>query len=427
MFKTRSPLLMVIVLSALFGCPQLDCRSPERNTEDQICKLSFDPESSETIVVSTIDSADVSIDIALYGFENEAVTEALLAAATRGVVIRGCTDYDSESESGWQALIEAQRDLGELDITVRLGNESGIMHNKYLVIDQTYVITGSTNLTEGMWGHFNNLILIRSPLLAEDFMRDFEVLFAGYNASEKGNSSNMNTLVDSDGSIVDENGFNTLFGEGEMWPERVYRIGEYSVQAFFTPYKALFPSYRKEGPVSYSYYNYESGSYETESYDNAMNIIFSLVDEAERSIDIYSFAFTDKVLMDRLALAEQRGVLVRVWMDYTMFRSGFSYSGKSIIALSQKISSFKLCRKPDGGLLHHKVLLIDGETVVLGSLNFSSNAVSNNDENFLVIRNAGPMCDAFMNEAEKIDRVSHEIRIDEDDIAAEVEQYEEGE
>jgi phosphatidylserine/phosphatidylglycerophosphate/cardiolipin synthase-like enzyme len=39
----------------------------------------------------------------------------------------------------------------------------------------------------------------------------------------------------------------------------------------------------------------------------------------------------------------------------------------------------------NSSLMHHKVILIDGETIVTGSYNFSANAERRNDENTLVI------------------------------------------
>lgn len=36
-------------------------------------------------------------------------------------------------------------------------------------------------------------------------------------------------------------------------------------------------------------------------------------------------------------------------------------------------------------LMHHKVFIIDGKTVVLGSFNFSQNAETENDENLLIV------------------------------------------
>jgi len=44
--------------------------------------------------------------------------------------------------------------------------------------------------------------------------------------------------------------------------------------------------------------------------------------------------------------------------------------------------------KMDGisGLMHHKVIIIDGKTVITGSYNFSASAERSNDENLIIIR-----------------------------------------
>jgi phosphatidylserine/phosphatidylglycerophosphate/cardiolipin synthase-like enzyme len=45
--------------------------------------------------------------------------------------------------------------------------------------------------------------------------------------------------------------------------------------------------------------------------------------------------------------------------------------------------------RPDGndGQMHHKVMIIDKQIVVLGSYNFTNNAETVNDENLLVVYN----------------------------------------
>ena len=69
----------------------------------------------------------------------------------------------------------------------------------------------------------------------------------------------------------------------------------------------------------------------------------------------------------------------------------------------------KLCRRPDSGLLHHKVIVVDYSTVILGSLNFSKNAVNSNDENFVIIREAPALANAFYQEATRIDTYSYHL------------------
>jgi phosphatidylserine/phosphatidylglycerophosphate/cardiolipin synthase-like enzyme len=53
-----------------------------------------------------------------------------------------------------------------------------------------------------------------------------------------------------------------------------------------------------------------------------------------------------------------------------------------------------MCRsvpvKQDGnpGFLHHKVIVVDERIVITGSMNYSTNAEENNDENVIIIDNA---------------------------------------
>ena len=44
-------------------------------------------------------------------------------------------------------------------------------------------------------------------------------------------------------------------------------------------------------------------------------------------------------------------------------------------------------RDGNRGILHHKVIIVDDDTVITGSLNFSDNAVTSNDENIIIIKN----------------------------------------
>jgi phosphatidylserine/phosphatidylglycerophosphate/cardiolipin synthase-like enzyme len=52
-------------------------------------------------------------------------------------------------------------------------------------------------------------------------------------------------------------------------------------------------------------------------------------------------------------------------------------------------------------ILHHKVIIIDEETVVLGSFNFSANADESNDENVLIIDYA-PIAQEYTAEFQRV-------------------------
>jgi phosphatidylserine/phosphatidylglycerophosphate/cardiolipin synthase-like enzyme len=51
--------------------------------------------------------------------------------------------------------------------------------------------------------------------------------------------------------------------------------------------------------------------------------------------------------------------------------------------------------------MHHKVIIIDGRTVIFGSFNFSNNADSDNDENLLIIDDPA-LAEAFEAEFQRV-------------------------
>jgi phosphatidylserine/phosphatidylglycerophosphate/cardiolipin synthase-like enzyme len=51
--------------------------------------------------------------------------------------------------------------------------------------------------------------------------------------------------------------------------------------------------------------------------------------------------------------------------------------------------------------MHHKVIIIDGQTVLTGSYNFSASAETRNDENTLVIHNSR-IADQYLDEFERV-------------------------
>ena len=60
--------------------------------------------------------------------------------------------------------------------------------------------------------------------------------------------------------------------------------------------------------------------------------------------------------------------------------------------------------KQDGNrwFLHHKVIIIDGKTVITGSFNFSNNAAKNNEENVLILSDNRAIAQAYIDEFERV-------------------------
>jgi phosphatidylserine/phosphatidylglycerophosphate/cardiolipin synthase-like enzyme len=123
-------------------------------------------------VATSFASAQKTIDLAMYEFDLPALSEALTAAAQRGVRVRLVTDTDSLGEQPIKDLIAA-------GVPVVDDQRSAIMHDKFAVIDGAIVWTGSMNFTANdAYRNNNNFMEIPSTRLAQNYTAEFEEMFA---------------------------------------------------------------------------------------------------------------------------------------------------------------------------------------------------------------------------------------------------------
>ena len=455
--KSTFAIALLILLVLMMACSNTTIDRSELDLKQGAWNINFKPENIEGLLVNLIRDARKSIDISMYGFDNDPIADALIKMYQNyNIPVRMSTEFDSESLGGYQKVIAA-------GIPVQLGNTSGIQHNKFLIIDKKYLVTGSTNLTAGMQVHFNNMIFFKHIGMIADYQRDFDIQWSGYYAGDK------------------DNGHNNVFGS-TTWDEKTHDVGNWKVRVFFTPYKKTFASYKsndfstklcvddpsnsknplnpslsKEDPTGkqtalcaatdssdtaqtdqcniqdtsvcptesfhacydnskpefvYRFYDNDKKVFVCQGYDNALNKVLPLIQNAKKSIMFLIFAFRDKLIKDEVMRKKREGLDVKLWIDSNQYRSGFKLSGASFQAVANNTTFLKITRRFNGGLLHHKVLVIDDSTVVLGSLNFSQSAAEKNDENFIIIENAPDLAKAFRNEAARIDRESNLLPID---------------
>lgn len=125
----------------------------------------------DTRLAAAIDSARLSVDVAVFDLDLWSVRDALLHAQRRGVQVRLVTDSDNIENEEVQQL----KDAG---IPVLGDRRESLMHNKFVVIDRQEVWSGSMNYTvSDGYKNNNNLIRIRSSRLAEDYITEFEEMF----------------------------------------------------------------------------------------------------------------------------------------------------------------------------------------------------------------------------------------------------------
>ena len=328
-----------------------------------------------TTLLQAIDSAQQSIDLAIYGMRNQtALLTALLRAKNRGVRVRLVVDRDVSGQnyySSTEALVrmvgevsddeEADRirsraagfddvvnkcdrpdgflgppqclsfDLGTKCITgVHASREElvfkgDIMHNKFAVVDNRKVWTGSTNTSDSGTGGYNaNLVvLVDDARVADWYTREFEQMFDGryHNNKEASPTFRRTRLTDGTGVTV-------LFSPQDK-----------------PMTKGVVPSIAK----------------------------------ATEHVDVAVFFLTHVEVTQALIDAHRRGVKVRVILDATGAKNGYTkHQVLRAAGIPVKVEDF-------GGKMHAKSAVIDGKRVIAGSMNWTSAGQGGNDENTLLL------------------------------------------
>jgi len=216
----------------------------------------------------------------------------------------------------------------------------GLMHDKFVVIDHAEVWTGSMNFTEsGTYQDNNNLMHIRSAKAAQ----------------------------------VYEAEFNEMFTDHKFGPN--------------VPPAAPYPPLTVDGTPLHVYFSPE---------DHIQSALLDLVDNARSSIYFLAYSFTAAPLADAIRQRAAAGVKVAGVMEADQVKSN---AGGVYAAFRQAGLDVHLDGNP--GLMHHKVMIIDGRIIVFGSYNFTVSAETKNDENMMVIDNP-EIADQFTREFQRV-------------------------
>ena len=130
------------------------------------------PYSLEKRLVARLADAAMRVDAALYHLASAPVADALIDVHNRGVQVRVVTEGNNVDEAEIERLQAAGIPVAND------GEHDGLMHHKFIVIDERYVWTGSYNTTyNGAYRNNNNVILIDSVPLAYNFTQEFRDLF----------------------------------------------------------------------------------------------------------------------------------------------------------------------------------------------------------------------------------------------------------
>jgi len=109
------------------------------------------------------------------------------------------------------------------------------------------------------------------------------------------------------------------------------------------------------------------------------------VSNSADSIGYLIYSYTRHDLADAMAEAFQRGVFIGGVHDASDVGSPSSVF--RFLADTVGLPVYRDRLPSDYGLLHHKMMVIDREIVITGSMNWSNNGNEENDENTIIIKN----------------------------------------
>jgi phospholipase D len=125
-------------------------------------------------VVEAFNGAHRQILAAIYEFTASDIAEALIRAQARHLDVWLIMDQSATRDRGSQYLRLSQALESHLRVRAGLNGASGIVHNKFAVVDSMRVLTGSFNWTYSAENrNWENLVIIDSPTLAKAYAQQF--------------------------------------------------------------------------------------------------------------------------------------------------------------------------------------------------------------------------------------------------------------
>ena len=151
-----------------------DSPIPVQTQVNALCAFN---EECEGVVLQGIEKSQESIWIAAYAFTRTRIAAALVEAHRRGVRVEVKMDVNQADFAGAQKLIEWMRGEGIPVTLIHTAGEYSAMHNKFMVFDMRWVVTGSYNFTTvAQVSNWENLVWLDSADMAEQYKQAWDAI-----------------------------------------------------------------------------------------------------------------------------------------------------------------------------------------------------------------------------------------------------------
>lgn len=307
----------------------------KENLSSQI-EIRFCPDiSCHNLISNSFKSAESEIKCAFYELDNINLSLILVNKTNQNLNIEILIDDAYLEEIPFLILQNLSKEKSNIKLysDINRGTRyNNYMHNKFCIIDDKIIITGSTNPTiNGFYKNNNNLIKIDSIYLAGNFEAEFDQLKSGKFGYKKYSVLKYNNLTLSYNQNDSEN-------------------DSYIISSYFCP------------------------------QDNCRKEVLTLINNSKTEILFANFALTDKELSNLLKTKKSEGISIEGIIE----RRNLNLKGSTIKELNE---SFNIYLDNNKNNMHHKYFIIDERFVITGSANPTGSGYDYNDENILIIEN----------------------------------------
>ncbi len=307
-----------LVLLIIICCPFSLQKLGAEYSQDASIKIFFSPPKDlNHELAEYIDGAQESIKACFYGIKSEEVAYALIKAHLKGVKVQIVIDEGRLfiEDSFYPKL--KNFGLAKKDVITK-----GLMHNKFCIIDERIVWTGSYNPNPYTIYENNDAVVIESQELANMYTHEFEKLW-GYRITSQGKDAKRRMQIAEDAIV----------------------------EVYFSP---------EDSPLT-------------------LEKILKLLKEAKSSIYFAQFTITRSDIARVLIKKAKEGIDVRGIVECEQIGNYSQYPSFKLMNMNvRKDKNYCFA-------FHHKFFIIDEETVVTGSLNPTMAGFKKNRENVLII------------------------------------------
>lgn len=298
-------------------------------------------------IVKIVSGARYSVDACLYSLTHPDLENAFINHIKNGRKVR-CV-FGERRKQEEEEFVKRLRSEGAF-VTIKDGRyppatnpkfqiPNILMHHKFVIVDNRILITGSMNWTRSsFYSNWDHMIITTDKYLVNQFVEEFECLFSGKAGEEK-------TYI-------------TRPTAGH-------------------PLQACF--FRKQSLLCRPDANMKKKCDREDCMFTVYRSILHKIVSASTSVDICVQQLTLEDVGNELVLCHDNGIKIRVITDRVFARGTGSQIGYFMK------EGIPVHMKSDTDTLHHKFIIIDGKTVLSGSLNWTMQSFFANYENLLLI------------------------------------------